>query len=112
MNLSDFHALLTPAGQAALAAAHALSPREDDFLAHLQRLQTTIPTPLAKAALETAILRARAAPKFTRAARMYFTREALEQTTGEAIARYRAARYAGLGALADLGCGIGGDTLV
>ncbi len=111
MDLPDFHALLTPAGQLALAAAQALAPREDDFLTHLQRLQKMIPAPLAKAALETAILRVRAAPKFTRAAAMYFTREALEQASGEAIARYRAARFAGLGAVADLGCGIGGDTL-
>lgn len=111
MLLADFHTLLTPAGQAALAEAAALAPREEDFLAHLGRLQKTFPAPLAKAALETAILRARAAVKFTRAAEMYFTREALEQSSGEAIARHRAARYAGLGALADLGCGIGGDTL-
>jgi SAM-dependent methyltransferase len=111
MNLPDFQALLTPAGQAALAEAEALAPREAGFLAHLSRLEKRHPSTLAKAALETAILRQRASLKFTRASRMYFTREALEQASGEAVARHRAGRYAGLGRVADLGCGLGGDSL-
>jgi hypothetical protein len=111
MDLADFQALLTPAGQDCLAAASALAPREADFLAHLARLERQWPAPLAKAALETAILRRRARAKFSRAEAMYFTREALEQASGEAIARYRAARYTGRETVADLGCGIGGDSL-
>jgi SAM-dependent methyltransferase len=111
VDLPTFDALLTPAGQAALAAAAALSPTEETFLAHLQRLDKHYPAPLAKAALETAILRARAAAKFSRAAAMYFTREALEQASGERLSRYRAARYRGCAHVADLGCGIGGDSL-
>ena len=111
MDLNAFHELLTSPGQAALAAAAALSPREETFLAHLTRLQKDYPAPLAKAALETAILRLQARAKFTRAAAMYFTREALEQASGERLSRYRAARYAGLRVVADLGSSIGGDTL-
>lgn len=42
---------------------------------------------------------------------MYFTREALEQSTVEAVAAYRADRLASLSPIFDLGCGIGGDTL-
>ena len=42
---------------------------------------------------------------------MYFTRPALEQASGHAIAAYRAGRYRGFARLADLGCSIGGDTL-
>ncbi|MCC6188521.1 MAG: methyltransferase domain-containing protein [Anaerolineales bacterium] len=111
MELADFHALLTHSGQDCLAAASALAPREAGFLAHLTRLQKTWPAPLAKAALETAILRRRALAKFERAAVMYFTREALEQASSERVSRYRAARFAGLTVVADLGCGIGGDSL-
>ena len=103
--------LLTPAGQAALAAAEALPPGDETFLANLARLDKRFPTPLAKAALETATLRAKARSKFTRAQAMYFTREALEQASGEAIARYRARRFGGLASVVDLGCGIGGDSL-
>src|SRR6185437_4429638 len=42
---------------------------------------------------------------------MYFTRDALEQATGDVIARHRARRYAPFGTIADLACGIGGDAL-
>ncbi len=111
MDLATFQTLLTPAGQAALAAAVELAPAEETFLAHWQRLQKHYPSELAKAALETAILRRKAAAKFDRAAAMYFTREALEQASGERISRYRAARYAGHAHAADLGCGLGGDSL-
>ncbi|MEQ3554512.1 class I SAM-dependent methyltransferase [Pseudonocardia nematodicida] len=62
-------------------------------------------------AMAQAGLRDRAAAKFSRASSMWFTREGLEQASSEVVARHRAARYAGLGRLADLCCGIGGDLL-
>lgn len=62
-------------------------------------------------AMALAELRDRAAAKFTRAERMWFTRDGLEQASSEVIARHRAARYDGRGPLADLCCGIGGDLL-
>src|SRR5450759_778327 len=111
MDLSTFAELLTPAGQAALAAASALPPGDENFLANLAPMQKRYPTELAKAALETATLRAKAQSKFSRAQAMYFTREALEQASGEAIARYRARRFAAVPTALDLGCGIGGDSL-
>jgi len=111
MDLATFNELLTPAGQAALAAAEALPPGDEAFLANLARLDRRLPAALAKAALETAGLRVKARSKFSRAQAMYFTREALEQASGEAIARYRARRFDGLSAVVDLGCCIGGDSL-
>jgi SAM-dependent methyltransferase len=111
MNLPAFEALLTPAGQAALAAAMDLNPTAESFLASLSQLQKRCPADLAKAALETAILRVRARGKFTRADRMYFEREALEQASGETVSRYRAERFARFTSVADLGCGLGGDSL-
>jgi hypothetical protein len=111
LNLPTFETLLTPSGQAALAAATELKPTEESFLTCLTQLQKQYPSELAKAALETAILRVKAREKFTRAEKMYFTREALEQASGEVISRYRAERFARFSAVADLGCGIGGDTL-
>src|SRR5262249_10194179 len=66
---------------------------------------------LAAAAYEQACLRARAAQKFSRAARMSFTGPLLEQATGEVVARYRARRFAGHAWVADLCCGLGGDAL-
>jgi hypothetical protein len=111
LNLPTFETLLTPTGQAALAAATELKPTEESFLTYLTQLQKQYPSELAKAALETAILRVKAREKFTRAGEMYFTREALEQASGEMISRYRAERFARFSSVADLGCGIGGDTL-
>lgn len=111
MDLSVFNQLLNPTGQEALAAAAELPTGDEHFLANLARLQKHYPAALAKAALETATGRARAQAKFSRAPAMYFTREALEQSSGEAIARYRARRFAGRRAALDLGCGIGGDSL-
>ncbi len=111
MDLSVFNQLLNPAGQEALAAAAELPAGDEHFLANLTRLQKSYPADLAKAALETASWRDRAQAKFSRAQAMYFTREALEQSSGEAIARYRARRFAGRGWALDLGCGIGGDSL-
>ena len=86
------------------------SPREVDFLAHFQVLARQFPRELARAALETAILRREAVDKFPQAARMYFTRPALEQATTFAVSAYRAQRFSGFDRLIDLGCSIGGDT--
>lgn len=111
MTLATFEVLLSPNGQAALAAARALAPTEAAFLPCLTRLQKQFDPELAKAALETCILRQKARAKFALAERMYFTREALEQASGEIIARYRAARLAPFPRMGDWCCGIGGDSL-
>ena len=114
MDLDTFRALLTPGGQALLAEAAALGPTEATLLPCITRLRRRHPAlepALVAAALEQVILRGKAAGKFARAERMYFTREGLEQATGEAVARHRARRYAPFGPVADLACGLGGDAL-
>lgn len=112
MDLATFNALLAPAGQELLARLAAVPDlREETALRHLTRLRRDAPAELAAAALDTALLRQRGVPKFARAERMYFTREALEQASAEIVARYRARRFHGYERVVDLGCGIGGDTL-
>jgi SAM-dependent methyltransferase len=113
MDLITFSWLLTNAGQELLLDA-GLSDFSDAARLHaVERLRRRATPEQAAAAYETAWLRRRAAIKFPQAARMYFTREALEQASGITIASYRAERYARLGVaqVADLCCGIGGDTL-
>jgi len=113
LDLDTFRALLTAAGQAALAEAEILADAGTMALTALTRLRRGASTELAAAAWEQATLRRRAlaSGKFARAAMLYFTRDALEQATGETIAAHRARRYAPFGPVADLACGIGGDAL-
>lgn len=69
---------------------------------------------LVAAVLAQARLRTRAAPKFGEfAARMLFTADGLEQATRLRVAALHAGRYqrAGIQSVADLGCGIGADSL-
>jgi hypothetical protein len=111
MDLFSFRTLLTPAGQEALQEAQALEPNESNFLRDFSALSRRYPAEVARAALETAILRNEAAAKFPFAGRMYFTREALEQASAYEVSNYRAERFRPYQRLADLGCSIGGDTL-
>ena len=111
MQLSTLDALRSPTGQAALLEAATLAPDEAAYLRAHNRLTKRYPADLARAAIETVLLRRKAARKFMHPEGMFFTRETLEQATAEPIARHRAARFAGLGVVADLCCGIGGDAL-
>lgn len=83
MELATFRQLLAPAGARALADAAALAPTDATFLACATALRKAHPPELARAALETVLLRARARAKFAAADRMFFTREALEQATAD-----------------------------
>ncbi|WP_035759657.1 THUMP-like domain-containing protein [Granulicoccus phenolivorans] len=99
-------------GAAALAAAAAEA--EPDSLGAASRLRRSFAPDLAAAALTQVGLRRRAVTKFgDRAGELWFTPAGLEQATRPAVAAWRAERIAGLGArtVADLGCGIGADSL-
>ncbi|MFG1831291.1 THUMP-like domain-containing protein [Micromonospora chersina] len=113
MDLEQFAALRTPEGSAALDAAARVAGG-DPLTAAAALRSAGVPAGLAAAALTQAELRRRAAGKFGPAARgMFFTRAGLEQATRGVVARRRAERVraAGVGALADLGCGLGADAL-
>ncbi|MBL8094176.1 MAG: hypothetical protein JNL73_08395 [Anaerolineales bacterium] len=111
MDLEVLKRLRAPEGQALLAQAAALAPTELTRLACIEALRRQADPVLARAALETVLLRARAKTKFARAEHMFFEREALEQASGERVSRYRAARYHGAAAVADLCAGLGGDAI-
>ena len=111
VDLATFEQLGTPLGEEALDAAMRLTPDESTFLRCAGRLEKRFPKELARAALEIALLREQARGKFYRANSMFFLREALQQSTGQDVAGERAKRFAGMGVVADLCCGIGGDTI-
>jgi hypothetical protein len=102
---------VTPTGVRLLAEAAAALAAGDEFAAGARLRSAGHPPDLVATAFTQAELRRRAAGDFSRAAEMLFTRAGLEQSTGEAAARHRAARFAGRGRLADLCTGIGGDLL-
>ena len=111
MDREAFAELLAPRGQQALQAAMAAGLQEKNLLADLERLRKEYGNGLARAAVEMALLRTRAASKFSRAHEMYFTRDALEQASGERISSHRAQRFADYASVGDFGCGIGGDLI-
>lgn len=111
MELETFAWLLGDEGQTLLQEAMRADLGDAAKLQTLTRLRQKVTPERAAALYETAVLRQRAKAKFNRADGMYFTREALEQASGELISRYRAARYRGYEHVADLCCSIGGDML-
>lgn len=111
MNLSNLHSLISTLGSAAIAAARDLNPTEESFLSCLTKLHQQFDSDLAKAALETVILRKKAGTKFSHADSMFFTRAGLEMASGEIVSRYRAKRFGKFDRVADLCCGIGGDSI-
>ncbi|WP_336626057.1 MULTISPECIES: class I SAM-dependent methyltransferase [unclassified Microbacterium] len=114
MDLAELTALLTPEGLRLIDELGALDST-DDVAAAVSRLRSAGRAPeLVAAAVGQARLRTRARAKFGAFAdRMLFTRSGLEQATRLEIAASHAGRFrdAGIRAVADLGCGIGGDAL-
>ncbi len=114
ISAASIHFLSSPDGREAIA-----SIREEDLepavaAAVIARLRRTLSPEAAGAVLAMAGLRRKAAVKFPDSDRMFFTAEALEQSTTSDIAAYRALRIDRLappGLILDLGCGIGGDAL-
>ena len=113
MRPEELDFIMSSAGRALIddIAPESLSPAAQ--LATASRLRDRVAPTLATAVLEMALLRQRAAQKFSRAPQMFFTRGGLEQATAEPVAAHRARRYADAGfrRIADMGCGIGGDAL-
>jgi hypothetical protein len=104
--------LLSPPGREALTRAAAmLGDAPGSELAVAAALRREYPASLAAAAVAQHELRLAAREKFSRAMEMLFTRAGYEQSSSEAIARHRAARFGGARLVADLCCGIGGDLI-
>ncbi|MFN2142601.1 MAG: class I SAM-dependent methyltransferase [Candidatus Promineifilaceae bacterium] len=113
MDREQWHFLLSEEGQRLLAEKAETPISSQNHLQIASRLRNQIDPHLAQAVVETVWLRQRAGDKFSKADEMYFTRAALEQSSSETISSYRARRFfeRGFKQIADLGCGIGGDSL-
>lgn len=113
MDVATFEQLLTEEGQALVAEVHSRAGIESD-LALGTRLRRDHDPALVAAAVTQNHLRGKAVAKFgPDAARLWFTHDALEQSTRHTVATARAERLRdqGVAAVLDLGCSIGGDLL-
>ncbi|HET7325653.1 MAG TPA: class I SAM-dependent methyltransferase [Nocardioidaceae bacterium] len=109
--LSILRALLSPAGARLLQEVQR-GYAAGDVLGLSRRLRRDHPPELVAAAISQVELRRRARVKLgPDAERMYFTAEALQQSTRRSVADYRASRLVAhdVHTLLDLGCGVGGD---
>ena len=113
MNVSDVDALTSPQGRALLAEL--ARPAGEDPVALAARLRRAGHDPaLAALATTQSRLRAKAAAKFgPRADGLLFTAAGAEQATRAVVAAGHAHRFAAAGVhrVADLGCGVGADSL-
>jgi len=112
--MSELTALLTPEGLRLLDEVGAISSTAE-VAQTVSRLRGAGHSPdLVSAVVGQAHLRSKGAAKFGGfAQRMLFTRAGLEQATRLGVAARHAGRMrrAGISRVADLGCGIGGDSL-
>jgi len=101
--------LLSPDGQQLLDWLSGQEVSPDRALRLAKELRGRYPASLIAAALTQQSLRVAAREKFSRADAMLFTRAGLEQASSELAAGHSARRFADLGIVADLCCGIGGN---
>lgn len=101
--------LKTPAARAACAAMMENEPA--DKPAAIERWRQRLEPEQVAAAWNQVLLRRAGRAKFSRADEMLFDRVGLEQASDEVVAAHKAGRFSDCGRIADLCCGIGGDTL-
>lgn len=117
MDLAAVSFLLSQTGRQALDALTQTPILPANELKLISSLRKRFDMTTTAALIEAAQARQRAARqhKYERADQMFFTRDGLEQSSGEAIANYRARRFVATmqknARIADLCCGIGGDTI-
>jgi SAM-dependent methyltransferase len=97
--------LLSPEGRVAVVQAGALDLKDKIAAAEAMRPLGE----LGRLALDQARLRVRALSKHPD--QLWWTAEALEQSTPRPVARHHAQRFAGQSRVLDLGCSVGGDLI-
>lgn len=114
MNRNGFLSLISPEGQALLAEVGEIDSKADMVKIVSKLRGKGHPAELVATVLTQIKLRRRAKAKFGEFAdRMFFTEEGLEQASRLKVAAIHAGRFRDqkLSSIADLGCGIGAETL-
>lgn len=99
-------------GESAEQLMNTLRSRPGDSLSWSKYLRKQgVPSEQARLLVEQLTLRPLAERKFSRAARMFFRRQLLEQATGEDLAFFKAKRFESAPCVVDFCCGLGGDLM-
>jgi len=112
MNAQELTWLRSPPGIDATVQATSLLASGSDELRVIDQLRKTHEPHNARATLALALGRRTAATKFPDGGQLFCDRAAAEQASGELVATHSAKRFEGAARIADLGCGMGGDSLV
>ena len=110
-NLDEYRWLVSSEAEPWLERAAEANDDPQSLLTTTVSLRRDLGTARTHLVIAQAQLRRRAKVKFSRASRLFFTRQLLEQATDEQIAEYKALRFPQEGEVADLCCGIGGDLM-
>lgn len=108
MQLVEINFLSSPEGQELLRKYQDFS--ETDLYRELMKNPKTN-SPYLSSAVTLIKLRRKAAGKFTQSSEMFFTPLSLEQSTGEEISKYIAARFGRPKKIVDLTCSLGGNLI-
>ncbi len=103
--------LLSDEGRAAVALASSLDLGPGARLAAAEQLRALAGPELGPVALEQALLKRRARDKHPQGEALWWTGEALEQSSSYDVAAHRTSRFAGSERVLDLCCSVGGDLL-
>ncbi|MCA9268748.1 MAG: hypothetical protein KDA41_09775 [Planctomycetales bacterium] len=108
---ADDYRWLTSADGAEALAQTAAQLKTTDVARVVVQLRQRFPAARCSLLVSQVELRRRALAKFAAAERMFFADVALQQASGETVARHKARRFPAAAPVLDLCCGIGGDAL-
>jgi THUMP domain-like/Methyltransferase domain len=110
-SLAAIEYLQSAEGEEQFRAAADIDLSGSALVREISRLRQRLSPEQASAVVEQVALRRRAGAKFSHAEEMLFTSDGLEQSSGELLAEHSAERFSGSAHVADMCCGIGGDSL-
>ncbi|MBN2046318.1 MAG: hypothetical protein JW750_00635 [Anaerolineaceae bacterium] len=108
---AQFDFLITQRAQAALKYLSEAELNHRNHLNHITRLRKEFSPDEAGWLLDQALLRQKASDKFVAPRECLFIDEALQQASSLAVAAYHAQLFSPFQCAADLGCGIGADSI-
>lgn len=109
-NTNDYEWLISDAGRDHLARTIQSSSSGKSITSLVSKLRRELTPEQTHLILEQSRLRERAASKFSKADAMFFIDLRLQQSTSESIAIYKSSYFPD-GPIADLCCGLGGDSI-